>query len=84
MKLIEPVAATEYWHIPSYSDSETENSLFMSGLPTECHATSRNRKTIIYSMSYAMKVLLISVTIFSLITSIIQKKVDHLKSMIYP
>ena len=33
--------------------------LWMSGLPTLCHDIRRNRKTIVYSKSYAKKVLLI-------------------------
>ena len=46
----------------------------MSRLPTVCHDISRNRKTIVYSMSYAKKVLLIcNIDLFFNI-SIIQKK----------
>ena len=49
-----------------------------SCLATLCQNISRNRKTIVYSMSYAKKV---SVIIFSLIISIIQKKVGHPKDL---
>ena len=49
----------------------------MLGLPTVCPNISRNRKTLVYSMSYAKNVLDICKIDILLSISNIQKKVGH-------
>ena len=67
--------------IPGYDSLDSETDKFsvrgMSGVPTSFPDISRTRKTVVYQMSYAKKVLhicLIDLFCYSLIISIIQKK----------